>query len=39
MIAFENSEGAAHIWVNAIDGSIIKTEKELPRKARNPEVR
>jgi uncharacterized membrane protein YkoI len=39
MIAFENSEGAAHVWVNAIDGSIIKTEKELPRKARNPEVR
>ena len=21
-----------HVWVNAIDGSIIKTEKELPRK-------
>lgn len=32
MIANENSEGAAHIWVNAVDGSIIKTEKELPRK-------
>ena len=32
MIANENSEGAAHVWVNAIDGSIIKTEKELPRK-------
>ena len=24
--------GATHVWVNAIDGSIIKTEKELPRK-------
>lgn len=34
MIANENSEGATHIWVNAIDGSIVKTEKELPRKAR-----
>jgi uncharacterized membrane protein YkoI len=32
MIANENSEGATHVWVNAIDGSIIKTEKELPRK-------
>ena len=32
MIANENSEGAVHIWVNAVDGSIIKTEKELPRK-------
>ena len=32
MIANENSEGAAHVWVNAVDGSIIKTEKELPRK-------
>lgn len=31
-IANENTEGAAHVWVNAIDGSIIKTEKELPRK-------
>ena len=24
--------GATHVWVNAIDGTIIKTEKELPRK-------
>ena len=32
MIANENAEGATHIWVNAVDGSIIKTEKELPRK-------
>lgn len=32
VIANENIEGATHIWVNAIDGSIIKTEKELPRK-------
>jgi beta-lactamase regulating signal transducer with metallopeptidase domain len=37
VIADENNAGAAaHIWVNAIDGSIIKTEKELPRK-RSPE--
>jgi beta-lactamase regulating signal transducer with metallopeptidase domain len=32
MIANENAEGATHVWVNAVDGSIIKTEKELPRK-------
>jgi beta-lactamase regulating signal transducer with metallopeptidase domain len=32
MIANENTEGATHIWVNAVDGSIVKTEKELPRK-------
>ena len=28
--------GATHVWVNAVDGSIIKTERELPRK-RSPE--
>jgi beta-lactamase regulating signal transducer with metallopeptidase domain len=32
MIAEEGTAGATHVWVNAIDGSIIKTEKELPRK-------
>jgi len=32
MIANETSEGATHVWVNAVDGSIVKTEKELPRK-------
>jgi beta-lactamase regulating signal transducer with metallopeptidase domain len=32
MIANEGEVGATHIWVNAIDGAIIKTEKELPRK-------
>jgi beta-lactamase regulating signal transducer with metallopeptidase domain len=32
MIANEGAVGATHIWVNAIDGTIIKTEKELPRK-------
>jgi beta-lactamase regulating signal transducer with metallopeptidase domain len=32
MIANEGDVGATHIWVNAIDGSIIKSEKELPRK-------
>jgi len=32
MIANEGDVGATHTWVNAIDGSIIKTEKELPRK-------
>jgi uncharacterized membrane protein YkoI len=32
MIAHEGDAGATHVWVNAIDGTIIKTEKELPRK-------
>ncbi len=32
IIADETTPGASHVWVNAIDGSIIKTEKELPRK-------
>jgi beta-lactamase regulating signal transducer with metallopeptidase domain len=32
IIADEVNPGATHIWVNAIDGTIIKTEKELPRK-------
>jgi beta-lactamase regulating signal transducer with metallopeptidase domain len=32
MIANEGEAGATHLWVNAIDGTIIKTEKELPRK-------
>jgi uncharacterized membrane protein YkoI len=33
MIADEATAGAAtHVWVNAVDGSIIKTEKEIPRK-------
>ena len=37
IIADEASAGATHVWVNAIDGSLIKTEKELPRKMRSPE--
>ena len=36
VIADENNPGATHVWVNAVDGNIIKTEKELPRK-RNPD--
>ena len=32
IIANETGEGSTHVWVNAIDGSLIKTEKELPRK-------
>src|SRR6185436_20054073 len=31
MIANEGDVGATHVWVNAIDGTIMKTEKELPR--------
>jgi beta-lactamase regulating signal transducer with metallopeptidase domain len=34
MIANEGDVGATHVWVNAIDGAIIKSEKELPRKKR-----
>jgi beta-lactamase regulating signal transducer with metallopeptidase domain/uncharacterized membrane protein YkoI len=30
------SGAATHVWVNAIDGTIIRTEKELPRKQRQP---
>ncbi|HJU94008.1 MAG TPA: M56 family metallopeptidase [Pyrinomonadaceae bacterium] len=38
IIADEINEGVStHVWVNAIDGSVIKTEKELPRKMRSPE--
>jgi beta-lactamase regulating signal transducer with metallopeptidase domain/uncharacterized membrane protein YkoI len=37
VVADEANPGAAtHVWVNAVDGSIIKTEKELPRKMRSP---
>jgi beta-lactamase regulating signal transducer with metallopeptidase domain len=37
IIADETTPGAAtHVWVNAVDGTIIRTEKELPRK-RTPE--
>lgn len=32
VIADETNPGATHIWVNAVDGTVIKTEKELPRK-------
>jgi uncharacterized membrane protein YkoI len=33
----ENSPTRTHLFVNAIDGSIINTEKELPRKMRREE--
>lgn len=37
VIADETTPGAAtHVLVNAVDGSIIKSEKEIPRR-RNPE--
>ena len=32
IIANEAEGGATQVWVNAIDGSTIKTEKQLPRK-------
>jgi beta-lactamase regulating signal transducer with metallopeptidase domain/uncharacterized membrane protein YkoI len=37
IIADETSAGATHVLVNAVDGSIMRSEKELPRKQRNPE--
>ena len=35
IIADETGEGSTHVWVNAIDGSLMRTEKELPRKKRS----
>jgi hypothetical protein len=35
-IADEVNNGSTHVWVNAVDGTVIKTEKELPRKQRSP---
>lgn len=32
----ENSPTINHVWVNAVDGMIIRNEKELPRKMREP---
>ncbi|HEU4434768.1 MAG TPA: PepSY domain-containing protein, partial [Pyrinomonadaceae bacterium] len=37
VIADEVNNGSTHVWVNAVDGTVIKTEKELPRKQRSPE--
>lgn len=37
IIADEANAGATHVWANAIDGTLMKTEKELPRKMRSPE--
>jgi bla regulator protein blaR1 len=39
MIADEVNPGATHVLVNAVDGTIFKTEKELPRRMRSPEER
>jgi uncharacterized membrane protein YkoI len=33
----EGNTTITHVMVNAIDGTIVKTEKELPRKQRSPE--
>jgi beta-lactamase regulating signal transducer with metallopeptidase domain/uncharacterized membrane protein YkoI len=32
----ENSPTINHVWVNAVDGTILRNEKELPRKMREP---
>jgi beta-lactamase regulating signal transducer with metallopeptidase domain len=36
-IADEVNNASTHVWVNAVDGTVIKTEKELPRKKRSPD--
>lgn len=38
IIADEVNPGSTHMFINAIDGTIIKTEKELPRKVRVSEL-
>ena len=37
IIADEVNPGSTHLWINAIDGTLIKTDKELPRKVRSPD--
>jgi beta-lactamase regulating signal transducer with metallopeptidase domain len=36
VIADEVNNGATHVFVNAVDGTLMKTEKELPREQRRP---
>ncbi len=36
-IADEVDNSSTHVFINAIDGTVIKTEKELPRKRRSSE--
>ena len=33
----EGNSTITHVMVNAVDGSVVKTEKELPRRQRSPE--
>ncbi len=39
LVPSDDSESGVitHVWVNAVDGTLIKTENELPRKQRRPE--
>ena len=37
VIADEVNNGATHVFVNAVDGTLMKTEKELPREQRKQE--
>src|SRR4029079_1418383 len=39
LVPSDDSESGVitHVWVNAVDGTVIKTENELPRKQRRPE--
>jgi uncharacterized membrane protein YkoI len=36
IMADEVNPGSTHVWINALDGTVMKTERELPRK-RAPE--
>ena len=37
LIADEPTGGATHVWVNAVDGTILGMDKQLPRKQRSPQ--
>ena len=37
VIADEVNNGATHVFINAVDGTLMKTEKELPREQRRQE--
>lgn len=36
IVSSDDPEVTKHVWVNAVDGSLIRTETELPRKQRSP---
>ncbi len=38
IIADEVNAGSTHVWVNAVDGTIIRTDKDLPKRVRVSEI-